>query len=401
MILVTFITTNLVTLVALIVWRTHPILVFAVWLPFVTLDGLFLSSALTKIPNGAWFTILLAGILASFFSLWRYGKEKQWASEARESIRLPDVLVPCAAVAASSTPNTTTTSSPGREGGEPEEEANTVPQYRLSRRHGDGGGGGGGSEPLTRIAGLGIFFDKAGTSDHVPQVYHHFVQKLSAQPSVVVFLHLRALGVPHVHEEERYTVARTATRDLYRLTIRHGYNDRVVTPDLGALVYAEVRKAVLRGVSLGSEARARARARTGIPETVVLGITRPGDTGDGDLSAGMSTVTSFAPPSPPIVAMDPAAGSDDQERGPRTLSSRDSANIVARLKTLTDAYESQTLFLVGKEELRISGKTGIGGAIQRGLLGLFLFVRENTRQKVAQLDVPVEKLVEVGFVGMI
>jgi KUP system potassium uptake protein len=35
------------------------------------LDGLYLSSALTKVPDGAWFTLLLAILLASFFSLWR------------------------------------------------------------------------------------------------------------------------------------------------------------------------------------------------------------------------------------------------------------------------------------------------------------------------------------------
>lgn len=39
-IFVTFITTNMVSLVAVLVWRVHPALVFAVWLPFITLDGL-------------------------------------------------------------------------------------------------------------------------------------------------------------------------------------------------------------------------------------------------------------------------------------------------------------------------------------------------------------------------
>ena len=47
-ILVTFITTNLVALTAVIVWRLHPALVFAIWLPFVTLDGLYLSSAMVS-----------------------------------------------------------------------------------------------------------------------------------------------------------------------------------------------------------------------------------------------------------------------------------------------------------------------------------------------------------------
>lgn len=82
-IMVTFITTSLVALVALIVWRMHWLVVFVIWLPFLTLDGLFLSASLVKVPDGAWFTILLAMLLSSIFVLWRYGKEQQWASEGR------------------------------------------------------------------------------------------------------------------------------------------------------------------------------------------------------------------------------------------------------------------------------------------------------------------------------
>lgn len=92
-ILVTFITTNMIALVALVVWRLNWILVFAVWLVFATLDGLFLTSALTKLPDGAWFTLLLAVILASTFALWRYGKEKQWQAEGRGRARLHHVVV--------------------------------------------------------------------------------------------------------------------------------------------------------------------------------------------------------------------------------------------------------------------------------------------------------------------
>jgi KUP system potassium uptake protein len=52
--------------------------------------------------------------------------------------------------------------------------------------------------------------------------------------------------------------------------------------------------------------------------------------------------------------------------------------------------------LVGKQQLRVYEDTAM---VKKALLAAFLFVRENTRAKVAQLDVPVEKLVEVGFVG--
>jgi KUP system potassium uptake protein len=76
-----------------VVWRLNWALVVAVWLPFVALDGTFLSSALVKVPTGAWFTLLLAVILASVFILWRYGKENQWNAESKKRIRLPSLIV--------------------------------------------------------------------------------------------------------------------------------------------------------------------------------------------------------------------------------------------------------------------------------------------------------------------
>ena len=73
----------MVAIVAVVVWRFHWALVLTVFIPFLALDGLFLSSAFTKIPDGAWFTLLLAIILSSIFVLWRYGKEKQVSAQHR------------------------------------------------------------------------------------------------------------------------------------------------------------------------------------------------------------------------------------------------------------------------------------------------------------------------------
>lgn len=359
-ILVTFITTNLVTLVALIVWRKHPLLVFVVWLPFVALDGLFLSAAMVKVPDGAWFTLLLAGILASFFSLWRYGKEKQWKAETKETVNLCDVVV---SFADCSTPNNYMSSR--RELNRKDNQL----YLKLPRYSG---------AELTPIHGFGIFFDKAGSDALVPQVYENFITTFEAHLDVVVFLHLRPLGVPHVHEEDRYTVVKTTVKDVYRLTIRHGYNDRVVTPNLGHLVYEEVRKAIIKG-TVGSHPRLHGSEKA-VTTSIVQGET------------GVSTVTTFATP-------DPEGEGKEIPSSPTSASAARSAS--TRLKALDEAYENQTLYLVGKEQLRITKRKGLGGAFQRVILALFLFVRDNTRQKVAQLDVPVEKLVEVGFVGLI
>lgn len=82
----------MVAIAAIIVWRLHLLLVLAVFLFFACLDGLYLSSALTKVPNGAWFTLMLAAVLASTIITWRYGKETQWKAERSDRIPVSYLL---------------------------------------------------------------------------------------------------------------------------------------------------------------------------------------------------------------------------------------------------------------------------------------------------------------------
>jgi len=50
---VTFFDTCMVTLAAIFVWKFSPFLVFLPWLTIALMDGAFLSSVLTKVPQGA------------------------------------------------------------------------------------------------------------------------------------------------------------------------------------------------------------------------------------------------------------------------------------------------------------------------------------------------------------
>jgi KUP system potassium uptake protein len=84
-------------LVALIVWRVKWYYVAPLWLFFATFEGLYLTSALTKVPDGAWFTICLALVIATIFSTWRYGKEAQWIAERRGQLLRLSKLVQNAA----------------------------------------------------------------------------------------------------------------------------------------------------------------------------------------------------------------------------------------------------------------------------------------------------------------
>ena len=89
-----FITTILVSVAAIIVWQLHVLVVIFGFLVFGTLDAMFLSAALTKVPEGAWFTLLLASVLSSVLFIWRFGKRQQWKSEAGDSISASKLVYP-------------------------------------------------------------------------------------------------------------------------------------------------------------------------------------------------------------------------------------------------------------------------------------------------------------------
>lgn len=168
---VTFFDTCMVTLVALIVWRVPPPLVVLPWLFFACVDGLYLSSALNKVPDGAWFTLTISGILTSLFLLWRFGKESQWKAEAEDRFRITSLV----------TRDARDTRSGGGSG------------LRLTARWG--------GDPVSRVRGLGVFFDKTGVM--TPAVFTQFATKFCATTDVTVFFHLHPVEAPTVPAEER------------------------------------------------------------------------------------------------------------------------------------------------------------------------------------------------------
>ncbi|KAL1979213.1 hypothetical protein VTN96DRAFT_6505 [Rasamsonia emersonii] len=297
-ILVSFLTTCMVTVVAIIVWRFPIYLVLPVFVVFALWDGVFLSAALNKVPYGAWFTLAVAVVLCSIFILCRFGKEQQWKCEAMDTVPLSQTLQL--------------------------EEADL-------RLHPTFGG-----SNILPLKGLGIFFDKAGNPAATPLVFLYFLQRFTAMPQVTVFFHLRPLGVPTVAPDERFTVTRCyaagtdgvkrAVPNCYRIIVRHGYTDEVVAPDLGWLVLDHIQRYL----------------------------------------------------------------QDEEEPQEEETSTSDSGSNSNPLSVLQQAYFEQVIYIVGKEQLRIriNPKTN---ALRRLVLGLFLWLRENTRSKVQHLNVDVER----------
>ena len=341
----------MVSLVALVVWRLPIYVIIPCFLIFGTLDGLYLSSALTKVPDGAWFTLCLAVFLASIFVLWRFGKENQWQAEASDNIAPWKLLTKL--------PNA----------------SNTDPtDLGLSTKIG--------ASPISRLRGIGIFFDKTGAPNNTPTVFLHFLQKFQAAPTVTVFFHIRPLSCPTVDPEDRFDVSKchaapgseqSPLQNFYRVTIRHGYADNVISHDLGLLIYENLRKFVIREGSSNSSSSSVSPQRTSPP---------------------LSTHDDNEQPKASIAPNDDSTDST-------TTSTPASDHIRTHLAALQRAYEDQVVYIVGKEQMRIGEVHDPRGWARRVALAAFLWLRSNTGSRVANMNLEVEKLVEVGFVKVI
>lgn len=341
----------MVSVVALIIWRIPWYLVLFGFLVFGLLDGLYLSSALIKVPNGAWFTIVLSAILSSIFILWRFGKERQWRAEASDRI----------------SPSKLFYVRPASE---------KVPRETLHLTHDFG------AAPVSRIRGIGIFFDKSGNPVTCPTAYIHFLQKFQASPEVVVFFHMSALSVPKVAFEDRFVVSRCfgsvsgdsdraplPLRDYFRVILRHGYTDEVVSRDIGAIIFEQLRGFVIRECG-GPSVRSTELNITPVPSNT-----------DNEIESAETSSYSKKTPTP--------SSEDDQNLAHRLLASLDAA------------YGQQVVYVVGKEQMRIRPDRSIKGIVRSILMGSFLWMRSNTGSKVSGLNIDVEKLVEIGFVKVV
>lgn len=372
---VTFFDTLMVSLVALVVWRIPPWLVVLPVLFFACHDGLYLSSALNKVPDGAWFTLTLSAVLASLFLLWRTGKENQWRAEAEDRFRLNSLVM-----------------------------RDSQGKLHLTPRWG--------GDQLSQIRGLGIFFDKTGVM--TPSVFTQFASKFVAVMDVTVFFHLHPVEAPTVPDDERYAVSKfTTIPGCYRLVVKHGFMDEVISPDLAALVYEKVRAFVIRQAQRGEAMRHEdeddsassaienvegvgAAARDETPAPAPTAMTSGADVKSGGLSpSGVPLPATPATPGLTISFAPESAGPRERhisEKHPLEL--RDEA-VAAELARLDRAYAAKIMYVVGKGQMKIRSDAGI---FRKVVLGTFLWIRDNTRAKVANLRLAMERVVEVGFV---
>ncbi|XP_061987415.1 probable potassium transporter 17 isoform X1 [Populus nigra] len=173
--LVMLITTILLTLVMIMIWRTPPWLVAIYLFTFFTMEGVYSSAVLSKIPEGGWIPFAISFILAFIMFGWFYGRQKKIEYELTHKIDL------------------------GRLG------------LLLS-------------EPgIQRVPGLCFFY--SNIQDGLTPILGHYIKNMKSLHKVTIFTTLRYLLVPKVAAHERIVVNKLGLEGIYGCVIQYGYAD--------------------------------------------------------------------------------------------------------------------------------------------------------------------------------
>lgn len=174
---VMFVTTCLMSLVIIIVWRKNFVWAIAFLLFFGWIEVSYLSAAVMKVPQGGWVPLALAAIFMVIMYVWHYGTRRKYMFDFQNKVSMKWIL--------------------------------TL----------------GPSLGIVRVPGIGLIYTELVTG--VPAIFSHFVTNLPAFHQVLVFVCIKSVPVPFVPAEERYLIGRIGPKvyHMYRCIVRYGYKD--------------------------------------------------------------------------------------------------------------------------------------------------------------------------------
>ncbi|KAH6815618.1 Potassium transporter family protein [Perilla frutescens var. frutescens] len=174
---VMIVSTTLVTLVMLLIWRTNLLWALSFPLVFGTIELIYLSAVLSKLLEGGWLPLAFAAFFLCVMYTWNYGSVLKYQSEVRGKISM-DLMLEL-----------------------------------------------GSSLGTVRTPGIGLIYNELVHG--IPSVLGQLLLDLPAIHSTIVFVCIKYVPVPVVPQEERFLFRRVCPKDyhMFRCIARYGYKD--------------------------------------------------------------------------------------------------------------------------------------------------------------------------------
>ncbi|KZV21649.1 potassium transporter 11-like [Dorcoceras hygrometricum] len=331
-------TTLLMTLIMLLVWHCHWILVLLFTFFSLLVECTYFSAVLFKIDQGGWVPLVIAAAFLVIMYVWHYGTVKRYEFEMHSKVSMAWIL------------------------------------------------GLGPSLGLVRVPGIGLVYTELASG--VPRIFSHFITNLPAIHSVVVFVCVKYLPVYTVPVEERFLVKRIGPKNfhMFRCVARYGYKDLHKKDDdfekqLFNNLFIFVRlESMMEGCSDSEEYSLYGQQTQQSTEFLLK------DDATTSLDPTISSVDSIVPASrSPMRGNNTGASSSGKE------SSQTEGD---ELEFLSSCRDAGVVHIMGNTVVRARRESGIHKKV--AIDYIYAFLRKICRENSVIFNVPHENLLNVG-----
>ncbi|KAG8099144.1 hypothetical protein GUJ93_ZPchr0013g35320 [Zizania palustris] len=354
---VMFVTTWLMALVIIFVWQKHALLAFLFLVVFGSIEAVYLSSAVIKVPQGGWVPIALAFVFMLVMYVWHYGTRRKYLFDLQNKVSMKWIL--------------------------------TL----------------GPSLGIMRVPGIGLIYTELVTG--VPSIFSHFVTNLPAFHQVLVFVCIKSIPVPFVPAEERYLIGRIGPTEyrMYRCIVRYGYKDvqkddenfeTHLVMSIAKFIQMEAEEAASSGSSESTSEGRMAVVHT--EDTIGTGLVMRDST---DEAAGTSLTRSSRSEtlrSLQSIYEKEAGGVSRRRRVRFQISEEDRIDPRVRdeLAHLLNAKEAGVAYIIGHSYVKARKNSNFFKTF--AINYAYSFLRKNCRGPAVALHIPYISLIEVGMI---
>lgn len=357
---VMLVTTCLMTLVILIVWRRSIVLAACFLLFFGSIEAVYISAMYIKVPEGGWVPLLLSLVFMSIMLVWHYGTTKKYEFDLQNKVSMKWIL--------------------------------TL----------------GPSLGIVRVPGIGLIYTELVTG--VPAIFSHFVTNLPAFHQVLVFVCIKSVPVPYVPQHERHLIGRIGPKGyrMYRCVVRYGYKDvhkddndfeNQLIVNLAEFIRTEAEVTYLPSsseVTAEVVADERMTVMGNTPSSRILNVF---GTGSDFEQSSVSVPTRVSPlGSFQITEENEAIRAGCKKRVRFEISKSPDLDPAVRqeLQELIEAKEAGVAYVLGHSYVKAKKSSSI---IKRFAIDVaYTFLRRNCRRSAVALSIPHISLVEVGMI---
>ncbi|CAN6934737.1 unnamed protein product [Brassica oleracea] len=177
------ITTFMVTLIMLVIWKTNIVWIALFLIIFGSIEMLYLSSVMYKFTSGGYLPLAITVVLMAVMAIWQYVHVLKYRYELREKIS-----------------------------GETAIQMATSPD-------------------INRVPGIALFYTELVHG--ITPLYSHYISNLSSVHTVFVLISIKSLPVSRVTPSERFFFRYVEPKDfgMFRCVVRYGYKEDIEEPD--------------------------------------------------------------------------------------------------------------------------------------------------------------------------